>query len=137
MIVNDSVTARGRKGLAVLSLCIVGLIASSAVAQAEDSFGTSIAASDLTTIRGGEEPAEQAPTDPAMSNSHNNISTSDSNQETNATNQNNSIGGDAPAGSITVSAGAFQDIHGMNNVVMNSAPMSNVQGIMSLNVVLH
>jgi hypothetical protein len=137
MIVKDSVTARGRKGLAALSLCIASLLASSAIAQAEDSFGTSIAASDLNTIRGGAEPEEQAPTGPAMSNSNNNISTSESNQETTATNQNNTIGGDAPAGSINISAGSFQDIHGMNNVVMNSAPMSNVQGIMSLNVVLH
>ena len=53
--------------------------------------------------------------------------------------QNNSItaGGDVIAGAIQVDSGAFTDMHGMSNVVMNTAPMANVQGIMSLNLVLH
>ena len=97
-------------------------------AAAEEPFGDAIGAEDLATLRGGDD-----------TNSHNVINTSTSAQETTATNQNNSItaGGDVIAGAIQVDSGAFTDMHGMSNVVMNTAPMANVQGIMSLNLVLH
>lgn len=97
-------------------------------AAAEEPFGDAIGVADLATLRGGDD-----------TNSHNVINTSTSTQETTATNQNNSItaGGDVIAGAIQVDSGAFTDMHGMSNVVMNTAPMANVQGIMSLNLVLH
>jgi hypothetical protein len=96
--------------------------------RAEESFGGAIAADELANIRGG---------DNDVTNSLNTTTTAASSQTTNATNENNSIGGDAPAGHVFVQAGSLNDNHGMTNVVMNTAPQSNVQGIMSLNVILH
>ncbi len=73
------------------------------------------------------------------SDSNNVVLTSGSTQNIAATNQNNTItaGGDVIAGNVTISNDAFTDMHGMTNVVVNTAPMANVQGIMSLNLVLH
>ena len=115
--------------LAGASVCLV-LAASSFVlrpASAEESFESAIGVEDLTQIRGGAE----------VSNSFNEVNTSSSNQTTTATNQNNSIGGDAVSGNVIVGAGAFTDVHGMTNVVMNTAPQANVQGVMTMNLVLH
>jgi hypothetical protein len=97
-------------------------------AHAEETFGGAVAVEDLADIRGGDDTA---------TNSFNDTNTAASSQTTTATNQNNSIGGDAPAGSVFVQAGAITGNHGMTNNVMNTAPQSNVQGIMSLNVILH
>lgn len=97
-------------------------------AHAEGTFGGAIAVDELTEIRGGDDSA---------SNSFNETNTSASSQTTSATNENNSIGGDAPAGSVFVQSGAMTGNRGMTNNVMNTAPQSNVQGIMSLNVILH
>lgn len=96
--------------------------------QAEESFGGAVAVDELANIRGG---------DNDVSNSLNTTTTAASSQQTSATNENNSIGGDAPAGHVFVQAGSLNDNRGMTNVVMNTAPQSNVQGIMSLNVILH
>lgn len=106
----------------------IAIMAINRGAAAEEPFGDAIGVADLTTLRGGDN-----------TNSHNVTNTSTSAQETTATNQNNSItaGGDVIAGAIQVDSGAFTDMHGMSNVVMNTAPMANVQGIMSLNLVLH
>lgn len=96
---------------------------------AEDSFGTAVPSQTLTKLRGG---------DASTTDSNNNILTSNSTQNTTATNQNNSItaGGDVIAGNVNVSNDAFTDVHGMTNVVINTGPMANVQGIMSLNLTL-
>jgi hypothetical protein len=97
-------------------------------AGAEESLGGAIAVDELTEIRGGDDTA---------TNSFNETSTSASSQTTSATNEGNNIGGDAPAGSVFVQSGAMAGNRGMTNNVMNTAPQSNVQGIMSLNVILH
>jgi hypothetical protein len=97
-------------------------------AHAEETFGGAVAVDELANIRGGDDTA---------TNSFNETNTSASSQTTTATNQNNSIGGDAPAGSVFVQSGAMTGNRGMTNNVMNTAPQSNVQGIMSLNVILH
>lgn len=97
-------------------------------ARAEDTFGGAVAVDELSNIRGGDDTA---------TNSFNTTETAASSQTTNATNENNSIGGDAPAGSVFVQSGAMTGNRGMTNNVMNTAPQSNVQGIMSLNVILH
>lgn len=98
------------------------------LAHAEETFGGAVAVDELTGIRGGDNTAV---------NSFNETDTAASSQTTSANNQNNSIGGDAPAGSVFVQSGAMTGNHGMTNNVMNTAPQSNVQGIMSLNVILH
>jgi len=112
---------------AAIGIAIAAATISSGAA-AEEPFGEAIGVADLTTLRGGDD-----------TNSHNVTNTSTSAQETTAMNQNNSItaGGDVIAGAIQVDSGAFTEMHGMSNVVMNTAPMANVQGIMSLNLVLH
>lgn len=96
-------------------------------ALAEDGLGSPIAVEDLAEIRGG---------DDSTSNSHNTTTTAGSTQTTSATNEGNSIGGDVVAGNFHVQSGALNDNHGMTNVVVNTAPQSNVQGIMTLNLVL-
>jgi hypothetical protein len=120
-------TIRNR-ALTITAAAGIAIAATFHDAAAEEPFGAAIGVEDLTTLRGGDD-----------TNSHNVINTSTSAQETTATNQNNSItaGGDVIAGAIQVDSGAFTDMHGMSNVVMNTAPMANVQGIMSLNLVLH
>ncbi|HWA50385.1 MAG TPA: hypothetical protein VG742_19100 [Dongiaceae bacterium] len=97
-------------------------------AQAEEAFGGAVAVDELANIRGGDNTA---------TDSFNETNTSASSQTTSATNENNSIGGDAPAGSVFIQSGAMTGNRGMTNNVMNTAPQSNVQGIMSLNVILH
>lgn len=97
-------------------------------AQAEESFGGAIAVDELSNIRGGDDTA---------TNSFNTTTTAASSQTTSATNEGNSIGGDAVAGHVFVQAGSLNNNRGMTNTVMNTAPQSNVQGIMSLNVILH
>ena len=97
-------------------------------ALADETFGGAVAVDELSNIRGGDDTA---------TDSFNTTHTAASSQETNATNENNSIAGDAPAGSVFVQSGAMTGNHGMTNNVMNTAPQSNVQGIMSLNVILH
>lgn len=97
-------------------------------AQAEESFGGAIAVDELSDIRGGDDTA---------TNSFNTTTTAASSQTTSATNENNEIGGDAIAGHVFVQAGSLNNNRGMTNTVMNTAPQSNVQGIMSLNVILH
>jgi hypothetical protein len=97
-------------------------------AHADETFGGAVAVDELSNIRGGDDTA---------TNSFNTTETAASSQTTTATNENNSIGGDAPAGSVFVQSGAMTGNHGMTNNVMNTAPQSNVQGIMSLNVILH
>ena len=110
----------------VVTIGIAGLLACAAMAQAGDSFGSSVSVNELSVVRGGE-----------ADNSNNTILTAASEQNTTATNQNNTIGGSSTAGAINVSPGALSNASGMTNVVMNTAPMANVQGIMTLNVVLH
>lgn len=94
---------------------------------AGESFGTAVPSQALTTLRGGDD-----------TNSNNTTLSSTSTQGTTATNQNNSItaGGDVVAGNASISNDAFNNMQGMTNVVVNTAPMANVQGIMSLNVTL-
>jgi len=116
-----------------IALSLIGAalspLAGTSTCLAEDAFGTAIPAASLATMRGG---------DNATTDSNNVILSSGSTQNTTATNQNNSItaGGDVVAGNVTVSNNAFTDMHGMTNVVVNTAPMANVQGIMSLNLTL-
>ncbi len=112
-------------------LCLA-LTASTVVLQpawAEESFESAIGAEDLAQIRGGDE----------VTNSFNTTNTTNASQTTTATNQDNTIaaGGDVVAGNIAVNSGAFNDVHGMTNVVMNTAPQANVQGVMNMNLILH
>jgi hypothetical protein len=99
-------------------------------ARAEDGLGAPIAVEDLAGIRGGDNDSN--------SNSHNTTNTAGSTQTTTATNEGNTIeaGGDVVAGSFTIQSGALNDNRGMTNVVVNTAPQSNAQGIMTLNLVL-
>ena len=99
-------------------------------ALAEDSLGSPIAVEDLAGIRGGDNDSN--------SNSHNTTGTAGSTQTTTATNEGNTIeaGGDVVAGSFTIQSDALNDNRGMTNVVVNTAPQSNAQGIMTLNLVL-
>ncbi len=114
-------------GTALIGTLIVGQF-DLRYAHAEEAFGGAIAVDELSNIRGGDDTA---------TNSFNTTNTAASSQETNATNENNSIGGDASSGHVFIQSGALNDNRGMTNTVMNTAPQSNVQGIMSLNVILH
>jgi hypothetical protein len=99
-------------------------------ATADGSFGQPVPADDLATARGGEND---------ITDSFNTTLTIDSQQSQSATNDHNSIdthGGDVVAGSVTIDGNAFSDMHGMSNVVINTAPQANVQGAMSLNLIL-
>jgi hypothetical protein len=120
---------RHRSLLGAASVCLVLAVSSFVLrpASAEESFGSAIGAEDLAEIRGGDE----------ATNSFNDIANNTTTQTTTATNQNNSIGGDAVSGNVIVSPGAFNDMHGMTNVVMNTAPQANVQGVMNMNLILH
>jgi hypothetical protein len=108
---------------------VIALAATAHSAAAEDSFGTAIDVEDLADIRGG---------DNATVNSHNTTTSASSTQGTNANNEGNTItaGGSIGAGNFTIQPGGLSDNHGMTNAVVNTAPQANVQGIMSLNLVL-
>lgn len=97
--------------------------------SAPDSFGQAVATSELGAQRGG----ENEPVD-----SFNTITTIDSDQSLTAVNSGNSIsaGGDVTSGSVTIASDAMSNLNGMTNVVINSAPQSNVQGGMTLNLIL-
>ena len=95
---------------------------------ADDLFGQAVPSQTLSASRGG---------DGTSTDSNNTALTSQSTQNISATNGGNSAGGDVVAGSATISSNSFTDMQGMTNVVVNTGPMANVQGIMSLNVVLH
>src|SRR5262245_25272855 len=96
---------------------------------APDSFGQPVATSELGTQRGGEN---------ETTDSFNTTATLDSQQSLTAVNTGNSIsaGGDVTSGSVTIAADALSNTSGMTNVVINSAPQSNVQGGMTLNLIL-
>ena len=102
-------------------------------ALADDSLGAPIAVEDLAEVRGG------ATGQDVHVNSHNTTNTATSTPTTTATNQDNEItvGGDMPSGNFIIHAGGISNNHGMTNIVSNTAPQSNVQGIMSMSVVLH
>jgi len=111
-------------------ISILALFVAMPSCYADDLFGEAVPLQTLAMTRGG---------DNDTSDSNNVVLTSGSTQNIAATNQNNTItaGGDVVAGNVTISNDAFTDMHGMTNVVVNTAPMANVQGIMSLNLVLH
>jgi len=113
-------------GLLALSASRAALAADQA---APDSFGQPVAASELGTQRGGES---------ETTDSFNTTATLDSQQSLTAVNTGNSIsaGGDVTSGSVTIAADAMSNTSGMTNVVINSAPQSNVQGGMTLNLIL-
>lgn len=127
-----------RKGVAQSGISLIGTavfllaagFAGVSPALAEETLGSPIAAEDLAEIRGGD--------NDTTTNSHNTTLTAGSTQDTDANNSGNSIdaGGDVVAGNFHVQSGAFTDNRGMTNVVVNTAPQSNVQGIMTLNLVL-
>lgn len=116
-------------GVAGITFALAAGIAGVRPALAEDGLGSPVAVTDLADIRGG---------DDSTSNSHNTTNTAGSTQTTNANNEGNTIeaGGDVVAGSFTIQSGALNDNRGMTNVVVNTAPQSNTQGIMTLNLVL-
>jgi hypothetical protein len=122
----SQMNSRDSRSVAIL-LSIVGLLATTPIAPsfAGETFGSAVSSHTLTTLRGGDD-----------TNSNNTTLSSTSTQATSATNQNNSIGGDSVAGDANIASGAFDNMQGMSNVVINTAPMANVQGIMSLNVTL-
>jgi len=96
---------------------------------AADSFDQPVATAALADQRGGED----TPTD-----SFNTITTINSQQDLSAENSGNTInaGGDVTSGTITIDPNAMSNLNGMTNVVINSAPQSNVQGGMTLNLIL-
>jgi hypothetical protein len=97
--------------------------------SAPDSFGQPVASTELGTQRGGEND---------VVNSFNTTTTLDSQQSLTAVNSGNSISaeGDVTSGSVTIASDAMSNLNGMTNVVINSAPQSNVQGGMTLNLIL-
>jgi hypothetical protein len=97
--------------------------------SAPDSFGQPVASDELGVQRGGKNDT---------TNSFNTTATLDSQQSLTAVNSGNSIsaGGDVTSGSVTIAADALSNTSGMTNVVINSAPQSNVQGGMTLNLIL-
>jgi hypothetical protein len=97
--------------------------------SAPDSFGQPVASNELGTQRGGENDTID---------SFNTTTTLDSQQSLTAVNSGNSItaGGDVTSGSVTIASDAMSNLNGMTNVVINSAPQSNVQGGMTLNLIL-
>ena len=97
--------------------------------SAADSFGQPVASNDLGAQRGGEND---------VVNSFNTTTTLDSQQSLTAVNSGNSISaeGDVTSGSVTIASDAMSNLNGMTNVVINSAPQSNVQGGMTLNFIL-
>jgi hypothetical protein len=114
--------------VAEAALCVCFL--AGAPVRADSGFGPPVAAADLAAQRGGEND---------VTDSFNTTLTIDSQQSQSATNDHNSIdthGGDVVAGSVTIDDNAFSDMHGMSNVVINTAPQANVQGAMSLNLIL-
>jgi hypothetical protein len=115
--------------VARLPAVLFALVLGAAPTWAADSFGQAVAVGELAAQRGG----ESNPTD-----SFSTITTIDSKQTLTAENGDNSIsaGGDVTSGTVTIAAGALSDLHGMTNVVINSAPQSNVQGAMTLNLIL-
>lgn len=127
--------AEGRRAsntliIGTVAFCLVAVTDfSPGTARAEEAFGSAIADEELVDVRGGD--------NDTTTNSHNTILTSGSEQNTDANNQDNSIGGNAGAGNFTLGSGALANNHGMTNVVVNTAPQSNAQGIMTLNLVLH
>jgi hypothetical protein len=131
-VVRDSNAVRRAvlvSGVVSITFALTAVLAGVHPALAEEGLGSPIAVEDLAEIRGG---------DDSTSNSHNTTNTAGSTQTTTATNENNTIdaGGDVVAGSFTIQSGALNDNRGMTNVVVNTAPQSNTQGIMTLNLVL-
>ena len=118
------------KGVLVISVAVAVAAGTVGIrpALAEDSLGSPIASEALTDIRGGD-----------ISDSFNETNSASSSQGTSANNEGNSIsaGGGVASGNFTIQAGGLSNNHGMTNNVVNTAPQSNVQGIMSLNLVLH
>lgn len=92
-------------------------------------FSGPLGSPELAAQRGG----ESSPVD--SFNTNLNI---DSQQTVSATNDGNTInaGGNVSSGDITIQADALSNMSGMSNVVINSAPQSNVQGAMTLNLIL-
>ncbi len=127
MTLFSKVANASRKGTVLATVSLSVMIGGIGCAQAGETFGGSVATTDLTTIRGGD----------SNSDSFNTQVSSQSQQSTSATNQNNTIGGAATAGQINVGSNALGGMTGMSNVVMNTGNQANVQGIMSLNVTLH
>ena len=108
---------------------IMALVALPSPSHAEELFGTAaVPAQALSAARGG---------DGTSTDSNNTVLTSQSTQNITATNGGNSAGGDVVAGAANIDGGSFTNMQGMTNVVVKTGPMANVQGIMSLNVVLH
>lgn len=58
-------------------------------------------------------------------------------QSQTATQSGNTIGGDAPAGSVIVAAGALSDSRGVNQFVANTAPFGAAQGNVTMNIILN
>jgi hypothetical protein len=101
-----------------------------ALAAADAGFGQPVAVGDLADHRGGEND---------VTNSFNTTQTINSQQSQSAANEGNTIdthGGDVVAGSVTIDGNALSDMQGMSNIVINTAPQANVQGAMSLNLIL-
>jgi len=123
----------GRHVLLTVVLCALAMPAGrpslAAGPSAPDSFGEPVASNELGSQRGGENETVD---------SFNTTATLDSQQSLTAVNSGNSIsaGGDVTSGSVTIAADALSNTSGMTNVVINSAPQSNVQGGMTLNLIL-
>jgi hypothetical protein len=114
---------------AALGAASLGMQARAADPSMADSFGQPVAATTLAGQRGGDD----GPTD-----SFNTTTTINSQQDLSAENSGNTItaGGDVTSGSVTIASDALSNLNGMTNVVINSAPQSNVQGGMTLNLIL-
>ena len=115
--------------VAAMAAMLPVIQAQAADPSAPDSFGQPVATTALGDQRGGED----TPTD-----SFNTITTINSQQDLSAENSGNTItaGGDVTSGAITIDSNAMSNLNGMTNVVINSAPQSNVQGGMTLNLIL-
>jgi len=112
------------------ALCLLLLPVGAPADAADTGFGQPVAVNDLADQRGGEND---------VSNSFNTTQTINSEQSQSAANDHNTIdthGGDVVAGSVTIDGNALSDMQGMSNIVINTAPQANVQGAMSLNLIL-
>ena len=114
--------------LGALIAALLAMGGASYAASPGDGFGAPLSAATLSTSRGGYE---------NTNNITNNITAATNNQTQSATNSANAIAGDANSGAASISGNAMSNLAGMNNVVINTGNQANVQGAMSLLLILH
>jgi hypothetical protein len=95
----------------------------------ETDFGVPVGADALSEERAGDETTNTESFNTGVAASSTQTVTSESSS--------NTIGGDAPAGSITVSGDVMQNLGGIGNFVVNTGPQSSVAGIVNLTVSLN